>query len=108
MRLGSNTFAILTALSASACSMAALDAGGAKVTVIDQPYAGCEYVTGAYGRSFFEENAMNNLRNAVASAGATHLVVTAETQLGGPVVPVAGNSLTVRGIGYKCPPKPAR
>jgi hypothetical protein len=88
--------------------MAQLDAHGSKVAVIDKPYEGCEYVATAYGRSFFEENATNNLRNAVGEAGATHIVVTAETQLGGPIVPVAGNSLTVRGIGYKCPQKQAQ
>ena len=67
--------------------MAQLDARGAKVAVIDKPYEGCEYVATGYGRSFFEENAMNNLRNAAGEAGATHVVVTAETQLGGPIVP---------------------
>ena len=107
MRLRSNLLLLLCALSAGACSMAPLDAGGAKVTLIDKPWEGCDYVTTGYGASFFEEYAMNNLRNVMAEAGATHVVVTAETQVGGPVLPAGGNSLTLRGIGYKCPPKPA-
>jgi hypothetical protein len=108
MRLSLTVLLLLGTLSAGACSIAQLDARGAKVAVIDKPYEGCEYVAAGYGRSFFEENAMNNLRNAAGEAGATHVVVTAETQLGGPIVPVAGNSLTVRGIGYKCPQKQAQ
>jgi len=88
--------------------MAPLDQGGAKIVVIDRPYEACEYVATAYGRSFFEENAMNNLRNKVAEAGATHLVVTAETRVGGPILPSTGDSLTVRGIGYRCPEKQAQ
>lgn len=108
MRFAPSTLLILVTLLAGACSMAPLDQGGAKIVVIDRPYEACEYVATAYGRSYFEENAMNNLRNKVAEAGATHLVVTAETRVGGPILPTAGDSLTVRGIGYKCPEKQAQ
>jgi hypothetical protein len=108
MRFAPSTLLLLVTLVAGACSMASLDQGGAKIVVIDRPYEACEYVATAYGRSFFEENAMNNLRNKVAEAGATHLVVTAETQVGGPILPIAGDSLTVRGIGYRCPEKQAQ
>jgi hypothetical protein len=92
----------------AACSMAELDAHGAKVAVIDKPYEGCEYVTTGYGRSYFEKNAMNNLRNFMGESGATHMVVTTETQVGGPVLPAGGNSLTIHGVGYRCPPKGVR
>ena len=105
MRFAPSTLLLLVTLVSGACSMAPLDQGGAKIVVIDSPYEACEYVATAYGRSFFEENAMNNLRNKVAEAGATHLVVTAETRVGGPILPSAGDSLTVRGIGYRCPEK---
>jgi hypothetical protein len=109
MRFAPDTLLLLfVALTAGACSMAQLDRGGAKIVVIDKPYETCEYVATAYGRSFFEENAMNNLRNKVAEAGATHLVLTAETQVTGLILPVAGDSLTVRGIGYRCPEKRAQ
>jgi hypothetical protein len=108
MRLVRRLSLLLCALCACACSMAPLDMGGAKVTVIEKPWEGCEYVTTGYGRSFFEEYAMNNLRNVMGEAGATHVVVTAESQVGGPVIPAGGNSLTLRGIGYKCPPRPAQ
>ena len=107
MRFAPSTLLVLVTLVSGACSMAPLDQGGAKIVVIDRPYEACEYVATAYGRSFFEENAMNNLRNKVAEAGATHLVVTAETRVGGPILPSAGDSLTVRGIGYRCPEKQA-
>jgi hypothetical protein len=93
----------LMASGVGACSMAQLDDRGSKVVVIDKPYEGCEYVSTAYGRSFFEENALNNLRDQVGADGATHLVLTAETQVGGPVLPASGNSLTAHGIGYRCP-----
>jgi hypothetical protein len=108
MRFAPSTLLLLVTLVAGACSMAPLDQGGAKIVVIDRPYEACEYVATAYGRSFFEENAMNNLRNKVAEAGATHLVVTAETRVGGPILPTAGDSLTVRGIGYRCTEKQAQ
>src|SRR5262245_65962758 len=85
MRFAPSTLLLLVILVSGACSMAPLDQGGAKIVVIDRPYEACEYVATAYGRSFFEENAMNNLRNKVAEAGATHLVVTAETRVGGPI-----------------------
>ena len=107
MRFAPSTLLLLVTLVSGACSMAPLDQGGAKIVVIDRPYEACEYVATAYGRSFFEENAMNNLRNKVAEAGATHLVVTAETRVAGPLLPSAGDSLTVRGIGYRCPEKQA-
>ena len=107
MRFAPSTLLLLVTLVSDACSMAPLDQGGAKIVVIDRPYETCEYVATAYGRSFFEENAMNNLRNKVAEAGATHLVVTAETRVAGPILPSAGDSLTVRGIGYRCPEKQA-
>ena len=108
MRFAPSTLLLLVNLVAGACSMAPLDPGSAKIVVIDKPYEACEHVATAYGRSFFEENAMNNLRNKVAEAGATHLVLTAETQVTGPILPVAGDSLTVRGIGYRCPEKQAQ
>ena len=109
MRCARDTLLLLfAALTAGACSMAQLDRGGAKIVVIDKPYEACEYMATAYGRSFFEENAMNNLRNKLAEAGATHLVLTAETQVTGPILPVTGDSLTVRGIGYRCPEKRAQ
>ena len=105
MRFAPSTLLVLVTLVSGACSMAPLDQGGAKIVVIDRPYEACEYVATVYGRSFFEENAMNSLRNKAAEAGATHLVVTAETRVGGPILPSAGDSLTVRGIGYRCPEK---
>ena len=108
MHFAPSTLLLLVTLVSGACSMAPLDQGGAKIVVIDRPYEACEYVATAYGRSFFEENAMNNLRNKLAEAGATHLVLTAETQVTGPILPVAGDSLTVRGIGYRCPEKRAQ
>lgn len=98
------------ALAACVGSLAELDEGGRNVTVIASPMPGCTYLSTSYGRGYFREYALNNLRNQVASNGATHVVITDETQLMQGFIPVGGNSLTVQGMGYKCaspgaPPK---
>ena len=84
-------------------SLAELDERGRAVTVIPAPLPGCTHVSTSYGRGYFREYALNNLRNQVGSNGATHVVITNETQLVQGFVPVGGNSLTIQGIGYKCP-----
>jgi hypothetical protein len=88
----------------AACgSLAELDERGRAVTVIPQPLPGCVFVSSSYGRSHAREYALNNLRNQAGANGATHVVVTDETQLMQGIFPVGGNSLTVTGLGYKCP-----
>lgn len=84
-----------------ACSMAPLDKLGHQVVVLEKPYAGCKYVTTVYGRSYFEEYALNNVRNRVGLRGGTHVVITAKTRLN-----AGGNSLTLHGLGYRCPARP--
>lgn len=91
-------------VAACAGSMAPLEEG-AQVTVIEKPMPGCTYVMTANGRSHAPSYALNNLRNYLARAGATHVVVINTERLvqGGLVeVPVGGNSLTISGIGYRC------
>jgi hypothetical protein len=99
--------ASLVALAAGAATLAAcvgsLAERGRAVTVIPTPMPSCTFVSTSYGRGFFAEYALNNLRNQVGANGATHVVITDETQLMQGFVPVGGNSLTIRGIGYKCP-----
>src|SRR5215468_8922728 len=85
-------------------SLADLDERGRAVTVIPAPLPGCVFVSSSYGRSHAREYALNNLRNQVGANGATHVVVTDETQLMQGFFPVLGNSLTLTGLGYKCPP----
>ena len=85
-------------------SLADLDERGRAVTVIPAPLPGCVFVSSSYGRSHAREYALNNLRNQAGSDGATHVVVTDETQLMQGFFPVLGNSLTLTGLGYKCPP----
>ena len=84
-------------------SLAELDERGRAVAVIPAPIPGCTHVGSSYGRGYFREYALNNLRNQVGSHGATHVVITNETQLMQGFVPVGGNSLTIQGIGYNCP-----
>jgi hypothetical protein len=67
------------------------------------PPPACTYVSSSYGRGYFQEYALNNLSKQVDSNGATHVVVTDATQLMQGFLPVGGNSLTIHGIGYKCP-----
>ena len=90
-------------LSACVGSLAELDERGRAVAVIPAPIPGCTHVGSSYGRGYFREYALNNLRNQVGSHGATHVVITNETQLMQGFVPVGGNSLTIQGIGYNCP-----
>ena len=88
----------------AACgSLAELDERGRAVTVIPAPLPGCVFVTSSYGRSHARDYALNNLRNHVGANGATHVVITDETQLMQGLLPVGGNSLTLTGLGYKCP-----
>ena len=95
---------VSAAMLLAACgSLAELDERGRAVTVIPQPLPGCVFVSSSYGRSHAREYALNNLRNQVGSSGATHVVVTDETQLMQGFLPVGGNSLTLTGLGYKCP-----
>ena len=96
----------LVPLFLGACSMASLDKLGHRVTVIEKPYAGCEYVTTVYSRSNFEESALNNMRNRVGLRGGTHVVITAKTQFGRSLVTLPGTSQTLHGIGYRCPAQP--
>ena len=93
----------VTMMLAGCGSLADLDERGRAVTVIPQPLPGCVFVSSSYGRSHAREYALNNLRNQVGSSGATHVVVTDETQLMQGFLPVGGNSLTLTGLGYKCP-----
>src|SRR5262245_32273409 len=95
--------AMTTALAACVGSLAELDERGRNVAVIPAPLPGCTYVSSSYGRRYFQEYALNNLRNQVGSSGATHVVITDATQLMQGFLPVGGNSLTIHGIGYKCP-----
>jgi hypothetical protein len=90
-------------LAACAGSLAELDERGRAVTVIPAPLPGCVFVSSSYGRSHAREYALNNLRNHVGANGATHVVITDETQLMQGLLPVGGNSLTLNGLGYKCP-----
>src|SRR5262245_59879044 len=88
----------------AACgSLADLDERGRAVTVVPAPLPGCVFVSSSYGRSHAREYALNNLRNQVGAHGATHVVVTDESQLMQGFLPVGGNSLTLTGLGYKCP-----
>jgi len=88
----------------AACgSLAELDDRGRAVAVVPAPLPGCVFVNSSYGRSHAREYALNNLRNQVGASGATHVVVTDETQLMQGFLPVGGNSLTLTGLGYKCP-----
>src|SRR5262245_21334324 len=88
----------------AACgSLAELDERGRAVAVVPAPLQGCVFVSSSYGRSHAREYALNNLRNQVGASGATHVVVTDETQIMQGFLPVGGNSLTLTGIGYKCP-----
>ena len=57
----------------------------------------------AIDEKYARDYALNNLRNQVGANGATHVVVTDETQLMQGIFPVGGNSLTLTGLGYKCP-----
>jgi hypothetical protein len=92
-----------TMMLAGCGSLAELDDRGRAVTVIPAPLPGCIFVSSSYGRSHAREYALNNLRNQVGANGATHVVVTDETQLMQGFLPVGGNSLTLTGLGYKCP-----
>lgn len=105
MRAASLVALAAGAATLSAClgSLAELDERGRAVTVIPAPMPGCAHVSSSYGRGYFREYALNNLRNSVGAKGATHVVITDETQLMQGFVPVGGNSLTIQGIGYKCP-----
>ena len=96
--------ACATAMLAACGSLAELDDRGRAVTVIPTPLPGCVFVSSSYGRSHAREYALNNLRNQAGADGATHVVVTDETQLKQGFLPVLGNSLTLTGLGYKCPP----
>ena len=40
--------------------------------------------------------------------GGTHVVITDETRLMQGLLPVGGNSLTLNGLGYRCPPTKPR
>jgi len=95
--------ACATAMLAACGSIADLDERGRTVTVVPAPLPGCVFVSSSYGRSHAREYALNNLRNQVGANGATHVVVTDEAQLMQGFLPVGGNSLTLTGLGYKCP-----
>jgi len=90
-------------LAACVGSLAELDERGRNVAVIPAPMPGCIFVSTSYGRGYFRDYALNNLRNQAGSNGASHVVITDETQLVQGFLPVGGNSLTIQGIGYKCP-----
>jgi hypothetical protein len=92
-----------TVMLAACGSLAELDEHGRAVTVVPTPLPGCVFVSSSYGRSHAREYALNNLRNHVGANGATHVVITDETQLMQGFLPVGGNSLTLTGLGYKCP-----
>jgi hypothetical protein len=92
-----------TVMLAACGSLAELDERGRTVAVIPAPLPGCVFVSSSYGRSHAREYALNNLRNHVGANGATHVVITDETQLMQGFLPVGGNSLTLTGLGYKCP-----
>jgi len=96
-------FALLFCLGLSACSMASLDQYGSQVTVLKNPPQNCEAISGIFlGRGPAEQYAMNNLRNIVGEKGGTHVVITGGTQMMQGFLPVGGNSLTIKGLGYKC------
>ena len=87
-------------------STAALNDKGSAVQMVKQPSENCEYLGTFYGRSHAQEYALNNLRNIVGENGGTHVALTnAEQLMQGTLIkiPVGGNSLTVSGIGYRCP-----
>ena len=95
--------AVATTLAACVGSLTALDDRGRGVAVIAAPMPGCTFVAGSAGHGYFREYALNELRNRVGAGGASHLVVTDETQMMQGFLPVGGDSLTIKGIGYRCP-----
>lgn len=96
------TFCLLILAALSGCSLAKLNAYGAKVHVVEAPPQNCEHTGVFYGAGPTETIAMNNLRNVTGEQGSTHVVLSGGTVAMNGIIPAGGNSTRIRGLAYKC------
>ena len=95
------TLVLAVSVLMGACSMENLSEAGAQIQLVEKPPQNCEYAGNFIGVGPSQDYAMNSLRNIAGKHGGTHLVAVGGVQIGDPI-PVAGDSIEINGIAYKC------